>query len=133
MVADGNSTVYPSAHFCNDLTVGGFNDWYMPAKNEIEVCYFNLKPTTTSNVTYSGANPNAVPARASNYTAGNPAQTSVAAFQSGGAEAFTDNDYWQSTEKAASSSWELGFDNGYMGYTSKSSSNLVRAARREAL
>jgi hypothetical protein len=45
MVADGSATVYPSAHFCNNLTVGGFTDWYMPAKNELEVCYYNLKPT----------------------------------------------------------------------------------------
>jgi hypothetical protein len=37
MVADGNSTVYPCAHFCNDAVIGGFSDWYMPAKNELEV------------------------------------------------------------------------------------------------
>ena len=77
MVADGNATVYPAGHFCNDLVIGGYTDWYMPAKNELEVCYFNLKPTTDPNDTGSGINPNAVPARASNYTAGNPAQTSA--------------------------------------------------------
>ena len=49
MVANGNSTVYPCAHFCNDASIGGFSNWYMPAKNELDVCYFNLKPTTTSN------------------------------------------------------------------------------------
>ena len=47
IVADGNSTVYPSAHFCNDLVIGGFSDWYMPAQNELEVCYYNLKPSTS--------------------------------------------------------------------------------------
>ena len=26
MVADGNSTVYPAAHFCNDLSIGGYSD-----------------------------------------------------------------------------------------------------------
>ena len=49
IVADGNSTVYPAGHFCNDLVIGGFSDWYMPAKNELEVCYYNLKPSTNSN------------------------------------------------------------------------------------
>ena len=87
IVADGDSTVYPAAHFCNDLVIGGFSDWYMPAKNELEVCYYNLKPTTTSNNTAYGINANAVPARASNYTAGDPAQTSATDFKSTGAEA----------------------------------------------
>jgi len=87
MVADGNATVYPAAHFCNDLTIGGFSDWYMPAQNELEVCYYNLKPTTTSNeTTNSGTNTNAVPSRGSNYTSGTPAQTSAVVFQTGGAE-----------------------------------------------
>jgi hypothetical protein len=88
MVANGNSTVFPCAHFCNDLVVGGFSDWYMPARNELEICYFNLKPTTQVNNTGFGINSNAVPQRASNYTAGNPAQTSATAFISGNAEAF---------------------------------------------
>jgi hypothetical protein len=102
MVADGNSTVYPAAHFCNNASIGGFSDWYMPAKNELEVCYFNLKPTTqANNILSPGTNPNAVPARASNYTSGNPAQTSAAAFQTGGAEPFLAGGYWSSTEFSA--------------------------------
>jgi hypothetical protein len=36
---------HPCADFCNSAVIGGFSDWYMPAKNELEVCYFNLKPT----------------------------------------------------------------------------------------
>jgi hypothetical protein len=60
----------------------------MPAKNELEVCYFNLKPTTTSNNTGSGTNTNAVPSRGSNYTAGTPAQTAATDFQTGNTEAF---------------------------------------------
>jgi hypothetical protein len=140
MVADGNSTVYPAAHFCNDLVIGGFSDWYMPAKNELEVCYFNLKPTTTNNNTSSGINANAVPARASNYTSGNPAQTSAAAFQSGGAEAFStafaDNNYWSSTDFAtAAYAYGQSFSNGYqLGYGfGKASTVRVRAIRRVAV
>jgi hypothetical protein len=130
MVAHGNSTVYPCAHFCNDAVIGGFSDWYMPAKNELEVCYFNLKPTTTSNNTSSGINPNAVPARASNYTSGNPAQTSAAAFQSGGAEAFAAAFYWSSTEFSDTNARIQYFLNGGQYNSNKDYSGRVRAVRR---
>ena len=65
-----NDVTHPAAQFCEGLTIGGFTDWYMPATNELEICYYNLKPTTDSNNTSSGINANAVPARASNYTSG---------------------------------------------------------------
>jgi hypothetical protein len=133
MVADGNSTVYPCAHFCNDLVIGGFSDWYMPAKNELEVCYYNLKPNTTSNSTGSGINPNAVPARASNYTSGTPAQTSSAAFKDTGAEDFTATNYWSSTEFSATQAVSQDFNNGYQGGDTKTNSRPTRAVRRVAV
>lgn len=130
MVAHGSSTVYPAAHFCNNLVIGGFSDWYMPAKNELEVCYFNLKPRSVGNDTTGGANLNAVPARASNYTTGTPAQTSAAVFQNGGSEAFALANYWSSSEGSASAAWLQGFYfggqiNGLKFYTLR-----VRAIRR---
>ena len=133
IVADGNSTVYPAAHFCNDLVIGGFSDWYMPAQNELEVCYYNLKPTTTSNSTGSGINANAVPARASNYTAGTPAQTSAADFQSTGAEDFAASNYWSSTEFSSGRSMTQAFGNGSQSDEYKTSSFRVRAVRRVAV
>jgi hypothetical protein len=139
MVADGNSTVYPAAHFCNDLVIGGFSDWYMPATNELEVCYYNLKPTTTNNNTSSGINPNAVPARASNYTTGTPAQTSAAAFQTGGAQAFNATPdsswlYWTSTEFSAQGAKRQYFNSGkQVSYNYKSDFSQVRAIRRVAV
>ena len=134
MVADGNSTVYPCAHFCNDLSTGGQTDWYMPAKNELEVCYFNLKPSTTANNTSSGINPNAVPARASNYTSGNPAQTLASAFIiSTGAEAFATPNYWSSTEYSAAYAWVQTFGDGFQSYYGKDNSRRVRAIRRVAV
>ena len=137
MVADGNSTVYPAAHFCNDLVIGGYTDWYMPAKNELEVCYYNLKPTTTSNDTSgtNGVNANAVPARASNYTAGTPAQTSATDFKDTGAEDFAAQSYWSSTEgTAATGARRQQFSNGYQyNNASKDYSSRVRAIRRVAV
>jgi hypothetical protein len=62
MVADGNSTVYPAAHFCNDLSIGGYSDWYLPARDELELIYRNLKPVTNNNYIVAnrqtGATPN---------------------------------------------------------------------------
>lgn len=134
MVADGNSTVYPCAHFCNDLVIGGFSDWYMPARNELEVCYYNLKPTTNLNNTSSGINPNAVPARASNYTSLDPAQTSAADFQSGGAQAFDAGAYWASTEFSATQSRRQYFNIGRQTTNANKTYGLyVRAVRRVAV
>jgi hypothetical protein len=141
MVADGNSTRYPCAHFCNDLVTGGFSDWYMPAKNELEVCYFNLKPTTTANNTGAnagGINPNAVPARTVIYTSGAPAQTSATNFQNTGAEDFvTAGGYWSSTEFSATGAWLQTFNNGIQYNTQygleKNAVAYVRAVRRVAV
>lgn len=135
MVADGSSTVYPAAHFCNDLVIGGFSDWYMPAKNELEVCYYNLKPTTMANSSFgtSGVNANAVPARASNYTSGTPAQTSATDFRSTGAEDFATAGYWSSTESSATTSWYQYFNAGGQYEPLKNYSRSVRAIRRIAV
>jgi len=133
MVANGSSTVYPAAHFCNDLSIGGFSDWYMPAQNELEVCYYNLKPTTTANNTSSGTNTNAVPSRGSNYTAGTPAQTSAADFQSTGAEDFTAAYYWSSTEFSATNARFQGFYDGFQYSLNKTNSERVRCVRRVAV
>jgi hypothetical protein len=133
-----NNASHPAAQFCEGLTIGGFSDWYMPAKNELEVCYYNLKPSTVSNITSAGINPNAVPARASNYTTGNPAQTTVTDFQIGGAEAFTavgaESEYWSSTEQSASLAWVDGFRTGnQFGNTKTGTGGPVRAVRRVAV
>lgn len=130
MVADGSSTVYPCAHFCNDLVIGGFSDWYMPAKNELEVCYYNLKPTTTSNVTSVGTNANSVPERTSNYTTGTPARTSVTDFRSTGTEFFSSTHYWSSTEVSATNARTVSFSDGSQNSYPKSYENPVRAIRR---
>lgn len=130
-----NSATYPAAQFCEGLTIGGFSDWYMPAKNELEVCYYNLKPTTTSNNTSSGTNTNAVPSRGSNYTAGTPARTSASSFQSGNSEAFTASPYWSSTQYSGLATFG-GFQNfgyGRQSGTYKAYSNIVRAVRRVAV
>lgn len=132
--ANMNDASHPAAQFCEGLTIGGYSDWYMPAKNELEVCYYNLKPTTQNNNTSYGTNTNAVPSRGSNYTTSVPAQTSATDFQTGNSEEFAANDYWSSTENSATRAWLQFFSNGYQyAYGFKSGGRRVRAVRRVAV
>jgi len=128
-----NDVTHPAAQFCEGLTIGGFSDWYMPAKNELEVCYYNLKPSTVNNNTSSGTNTNAVPSRGSNYTSGTPAQTSATDFQSGGVQAFATDPYWSSTENSATQGWRQSFNSGFQGGVNKDYTYAVRAIRRVAV
>lgn len=135
-----NNASHPAAQFCEGLTIGGFSDWYMPASRELEVCYYNLKPTTQSNATGTGTNAYSVPARASNYTVGTPAQTSAANFQSpSGAEAYTFSPfafYWSSTEASAPYGIYITFSNGSSSGFFKDNTGYgfkVRAVRRVAV
>jgi len=131
--------LHQAAQFCTGLSIGGYTDWYLPATYELDIAYQALKPDTTSNSTLWGINPYAVPARGSNRTAGAPAQTSVAAFQTGGAEAFSVGGgavglHWTSTEQSAVLATYLGFTNGVQQAYNKLSSFLcVRAFRKVAV
>jgi hypothetical protein len=148
MVADGNSTVYPAAHYCNNLTINGFSDWYLPARDELELCYRNLKPTTganntntrfTSSIIYPegndasgdimGRNRNSDPLGA-DYTSGNPAQTSVSAFQTSNAEAFAAGVYWSSSELSSTDSWLQVFSDAVQSLGPKTTLQRTRAVRR---
>lgn len=129
-----NDASHPAAQFCEAVSVGGYSDWYMPAKNELEVCYYNLKPTTTANNTSTGANTNAVPSRSSNYTSGTPAQTSATNFRKDtGAEAFADGNYWSSTQASATEGWRQQFDFAIQYAVPKTTYHRVRAIRRVAV
>ncbi len=39
------SAAHPAAYYCKTLTTGGYNTWYMPAKNELYTCYSNKSAT----------------------------------------------------------------------------------------
>lgn len=133
--ANMNNASHPAAEFCEGLTIGGFSDWYMPAKNELEICYFNLKPTTGANNTSSGINANAVPPRASAYTNSPavPSQTLATDFKSTGAEDFAATDFWNSTEFNATNATNQIFSSGNQDYGSKTAPLYVRAVRRVAV
>jgi hypothetical protein len=131
--ANMNNADHPAAQFCEGLSIGGYSDWYLPARYELDIAYENLKPTTASNDTSWGINPYSVPERTVNRTAGAPAQTSVAAFQSGGAEAFVAGDHWSSTEDSSTNAWVLTFAFGLQVSSGKDVNRRVRAFRKLAL
>ena len=131
MVAAGIAA-HPAAQFCTGLSIGGFTDWYLPARFELEIAYFNLKPTADSNSTTTGANTFAVPQRPSNYTTSYPMRTGVAGFNTS-AEAFINGFHWNSTEITGSNASFISFFNGDSSTNAKTNTLRVRAFRRIAL
>lgn len=127
MVAAGDSTVYPAAHWCKNLSIAGKTDWYMPARDELELCSRNLKPFSADNSTSArqdstldyknqgafddastamGTNLNSSPVGAA-YTTTVPEMTALAIFQYTGAECFTLEDavYKSSSELSSAQIW----------------------------
>ena len=131
--ANMNNADHPAAQFCEALSIGGYTDWYLPARYELDIAYENLKPSTQANFTSYGINPYSVPARTVNRTAGVPAQTTVAAFQTGGGQAFPLANHFTSTEATATNAWRVSFLYGTNDSGNKATSNQMRAFRKVAL
>ena len=137
-----NNSSHPVAQYCRNMTAGGYTDWYLPSRDELELCYRNLRPTTQNNWVgtpgsgnlglANGTNPNSDPAGAA-YTTTNPAQTTATTFRSGGVEAFDEAYYWSSTEYSSDTSYALfqDFGDGYQNYYTKTYTGYeVRGVRR---
>ena len=124
---------FPAAQFCADLSIGGFTDWYLPSRFELDIAYFNLKPGTQVNDTNWGANIYSVPRRPSNNSRNFPIQTTLTDFTTT-TEAFVGVAHWSSTENSASVAWLLTLSLGNQTSLSKTDPNrLVRAFRKLAL
>ena len=129
---------FQAAVFCEGLTIGGYSDWYLPAKNELEVLYYNLKPTTmppSYNDNASGSNANAVPPHGNYFVEGPPVQTSYnIGFRTGETNAFNSVYYWSSTEPTNPDyPWMQSMYGGIQGLGNKVSTFNVRAVRRIAV
>jgi len=129
MAATGNKT----AASILALSIAGNDEglWYIPSRDELEICYRNLKPTSQKNYcSYrDGDNPSSAPVGYP-YTAENPAQTSAELFQADGAEAFDTAWYWSSTQYSAINAYVQHFDAGSQDGTRKGNGCRVRAVRR---
>lgn len=126
---------YEAARFCENLNTGGFTDWYLPALNELTTVYYYLKPGTVANNTGTGSTANAVSPQpiSTNFTAGDPAQTTATSFQTGASsqEFAVSGNYWASTEFNADRARIRDFNTGDLGAQVKDAvSNYARAVRR---
>lgn len=140
---------YESAQYCENLNSGGYTDWYLPAIQELQMCYYYLKPSTTSNhnygTSYGGPNPYAVSPQPQNtsYTSGSPPRTSSEAFQLGGSQSFGEQTYYSSSEGVGLDVYNrltvqtVYFSDGSQSSTNKSQSwssgVRTRAVRRIAI
>jgi hypothetical protein len=135
----GNDAAHPAFQWAKSLSIGGFSDWYVPAKNELDILSYNLKPDTANAFTQS--NPNAVPTRpffdttlVAQTTANGTGGT--ANFRTGGAQAFsTANFYLTSSQFGLTGSV---FYIQFMSPTSqttygKTTAGYARAIRRVAV
>ena len=149
VMAAAGAGVYPAAYYCRGLSINSYSDWYLPARDELEVLYRNLKPGTTASYAYTayrsaavqgitgygidggdnGYNANSSPVGAA-YTSASPAQTTVAVFKAAGGEDLVANNYWSATECTATNAWNQNFNNGNQNINNKTNANYVRAVRR---
>lgn len=128
--------LYTTGHnaviFCRNLTIGGYTDWYCPSMQEIEILYWNLKPSITAhNATIWPGNNIAVPSRAGMTTyATHPGMTAVAIFQAGGAQAFLQDAYWTSNNWGDTWGRYTTFNDGFAWGALKTTTTNVRAIRK---
>ena len=123
---------HPAANFCVGLSIGGYSDWYLPARYELDIAYFNLKPGTGANDTNWGSNIYSVPRRPLNNAPLFPRQTALTAFNTT-AEAFVADNHWSSSQTSAPIGWFFNFTNGIHFNSAKTFLNRVRAFRKLAL
>lgn len=162
MVAAGTSTVYPAAHWCNNLSIAGKTDWYLPARDELELCWRNLKPTAdgshTTNDRVTGATPNYMnlgsfgdvsnvtglnnnssPAGSGYGVSPTPQVASGKNFRTGESQAFEypSSTYQCATEYASFSRWTQYYSDasngGMQSFSNKANNAFARAVRRSII
>ncbi|WP_110970828.1 DUF1566 domain-containing protein [Pseudomonas huaxiensis] len=116
------------------LTIGGHNDWAIPARDQQEPQYRHFKPTTEANWQYarSGDNPNSEPVGLL-YSEEDPVQTAHEAFREGGPEAFRDAAYWSSSQRSADGAFYMLFVGGIQYDLGKGLELRVRPVRSELI
>lgn len=100
-----NDSNHPAAQFCKGLQIGGFDNWYLPSRDELMMLWRNLGPCR---------------------------KNAPELFREDAMEAFDTEWYWSSTEYAHYSdyAWMVYFLNGSQNYLNKYNYCGVRAVRR---
>jgi len=128
-----NNSNHPAAQFCEALSIGGFTDWYLPARYELDIAYYNCKPTSPTNNTSFGVNDYSVPKYTINRTNQFPLESIAERFRINGGEDFIQDYYWSSTSTLSGTAVAFGFYNGYIYEKDKNVGSDVRAFRKIAI
>jgi hypothetical protein len=107
-----------AAKFCEQMTFGGYDDWYLPAGNNVNDC-----------TNYSGEFYNVLYKNSNQYRPNNNAGCN-AAIVAGPLTGFVAAYYWSSTEGGPVLAWFQAFDNGGHYTDSKTPNYYVRCVRR---
>ncbi len=110
------------------LNIGGFTDWHIPSRDQLEIIYRALKPTAAENWLYSGVNISSLPPH-NLYTANEPKQCELAEFKEGGDQAFDTTWYWTSTQVGEAYVWIQYFGNGGQSHDWEYDDSRARAVR----
>jgi len=126
----------------NNIAYGGYSDWYVPSRNELDILFWNLKPSTLSN-NNTGWFPNehSIPARPDTSRSETiPGQTDVLIFRMpDGAEALNQNSYWSSSRSSTGDyTYSQNLNVNFVAMRQSLNTSLtqilyVRPMRREAL
>tara|TARA_B110001450_G_scaffold138810_1_gene130099 strand:+ start:108 stop:1037 length:930 start_codon:yes stop_codon:yes gene_type:complete len=100
----GCLTVGTAADVCSNLILGGFNDWFLPSKDELNLMWINLADTDGNGSSTGVTDPNNI----------------------GGFAYYT---YWSSTEDDIENAWMQNFSTGNQRPLAKYSKYWVRAVR----
>lgn len=125
---------YKAAKQALRLDINNFNDWYIPSRDELELMYRHLKPSTQSNLMSfrDGENPSSIPPGFP-YCLQSPTQSTAQTFQLGQSECMDKEDYWSSTEATDYSAWNQHFGYGYQSTNHKNAKCKIRVVRKVAL
>jgi hypothetical protein len=112
------------------LEIGGFTDWAIPARDQLELLYRHFKPTTRANSCSfrDGDNTSSLPLGYP-YTEQSPTQTAIEGFREGDEHALQAEWYWASTQFSSSRAWIQSFTGGGTTSTTKENEARVRAVR----
>ena len=98
------SNWYTAVSLCSNLTLGGYSDWFLPSRDELNLMWTNLAD--------------------SDSTGSNSGVT-----DSGNLGNFSDDVYWSSSEYGSNGAWIQYFNDGGQGHRNKVNTYYVRAVR----